>query len=361
MPETSLDIKQSHEQKILVQNYSELLLSEILGVCISDSIPGISNSDNSSIYYTLNTYLNRYHSDQSALAPSPALNSSLGRLVDLVIKTHSHSDIEKDQEFHNDVVRLVAHHLKDQNLIERSKIIKKCAGIAEGEMEAYYSTLIISSQPHKLSAVDQLSRFRELFKEFPYLDNYISLCHSEATAVDKLIGSPKSILFCGSGPLPLSAILFQIRFGCKVTLVDSDLRAVDLSCELVKLLEQLQVVGKDTIRIVNGLGQDQGFNDYDFVAVASLVSKIDSVDLAKKFALSEGQSKLLMVRTVEDLAMYFCYDKFDHNEITGFGWCACGVVLPERNIGSSELLKFHPSLLAMSDSSVINSTEFFRK
>lgn len=76
----------------------------------------------------------------------------------------------------------------------------------------------------------------------------------------------KNVLFLGSGPLPLSAILLTEKFGVSMTCVDSDTKAVETSRSLIKHFGY-----EHSISVHEGLAQEADCSSYDAIWVAALV------------------------------------------------------------------------------------------
>ena len=78
-------------------------------------------------------------------------------------------------------------------------------------------------------------------------------------------GRPRRVLFIGSGPLPLTAMLVHADSGARVTCLDCDSEAVDRSRCLLSRLGLLR-----EIRVRHGRGEEFPAGGYDLVVVAVL-------------------------------------------------------------------------------------------
>ena len=112
--------------------------------------------------------------------------------------------------------------------------------------------------------------------EFPYYDSYVRTIDAEST----LIGRPRRILFIGSGPVPLSAILYARKFPeARVDIVDIDKAALKKGAKVAK--KAGTPLGK---QIAGDAATIKGLSNYDVVVVALEVGPTD----ATKRAVLEG-------------------------------------------------------------------------
>lgn len=107
-----------------------------------------------------------------------------------------------------------------------------------------------------------------MLERFPYYRNYQKLTDLEYQAL-RLGGRRRirRVLFVGSGPLPLSAVLLARQYGIFVDGIDSDEAAVAVSQQLVRQLglsDLLQIRQADAATFAN-------YRQYDAVFLAALV------------------------------------------------------------------------------------------
>ncbi|RZU53454.1 nicotianamine synthase [Krasilnikovia cinnamomea] len=185
---------------------------------------------------------------QSDLAPSPVVNALFADLVDACV----HADAED-----------VPSVLSDPRITGvRSDLIRLCA---QGE------SLLENAWARRVLAADHPGAETA---EFPYLGNYEQLARLELHALAGAGHRPETtrrLCFVGGGPLPLSAILLYRALGIRVTVVDRDREAVELSRRLVDRLvpaEQISVVLADA---ASPSDIARAVADCDVVVVAALV------------------------------------------------------------------------------------------
>jgi len=142
---------------------------------------------------------------------------------------------------------------------------------------------------------------QETLKNFIYYSNYVELSVKELEVSKANLVSCKSkkVLFIGSGPLPLSAILLA-KNGYSIDCIDKDKKSVALSRQLIKKLNL-----ESTITIVcQDIESYQTEHEYCFIVLASLVgdtvSKKNQILLKLKSFLKNDT--LLLARSSDDLA-----------------------------------------------------------
>lgn len=97
--------------------------------------------------------------------------------------------------------------------------------------------------------------------EFPYYDSYVRTIDAESSLID---GKPKRIIFIGSGPVPLSAILYSRKFPkARVDIVDIDKDALKKGAKVAK--KAGTPLGK---QIAGDAATIKGLSNYGVVVVA---------------------------------------------------------------------------------------------
>lgn len=139
---------------------------------------------------------------------------------------------------------------------------------AEGQMEAFWAREI----------VDDVASI----EDFPYFDNYQLLTQREHRAIIKAMASgmpkPKRLVFIGSGPLPLSAMLLAQQLDLPTLCIDCDEQAAKLSIDVIS---NAHPGGYLAVESCNGT--DVEFHCNDLVFVAALVDdKQDILERASK-------------------------------------------------------------------------------
>lgn len=97
---------------------------------------------------------------------------------------------------------------------------------AEYQMELYYANQIIHSENPKQAVAD-----------FIYFNNYQKISALEYNNLTFFKEEIKTMLFIGSGPLPLSAILYAQNYDIEITLMDISESALEISKQLISKLE----------------------------------------------------------------------------------------------------------------------------
>lgn len=134
--------------------------------------------------------------------------------------------------------------------------LQKICAYAEYELEMYWAQQIIAGT--------------EQITDFPYCKNYKDLTRLEWNAVASCAEHDHhKVLFIGSGPLPMTAIMLALNHGVSSTLVDNDQKAVDISQAIIKTL------GLDhMIEIVCADGKSfKNYKDFNVIFVAALAGQ----------------------------------------------------------------------------------------
>lgn len=106
----------------------------------------------------------------------------------------------------------------------QTKKLQKICSEAEYSLEKYWAKKIINSK-------DPISKL----KKFPYYKNYKDLTRLEWLSLEACkTHNNHKVIFIGSGPLPLTAIVLALDFNIRSTLIDIDTNAVELSTKLIK-------------------------------------------------------------------------------------------------------------------------------
>lgn len=131
-------------------------------------------------------------------------------------------------------------------------------------------------------------------ENFWYWENYQGLVDGETPNFPKTqYQANESICFVGSGPLPLTAIVLNQKTGTKITCVDIDPVACDISRELIG-----KAGYSDRIEVVCADGADYGYRTHPAILIASLVpNKADVVTRIKETA----KTPCIALRSAEHL------------------------------------------------------------
>ncbi len=114
-------------------------------------------------------------------------------------------------------------------------------------------------------------------ENYPLYDRFVRLIAAEAELAgirpeDTLNNSIKKWSFIGSGPFPISAILFAKMTGVSVGCFDVSAKAIETSTQVIEKLGL-----SDKIRFINAAGEHGDIAEYDAVVVALLAQPKDEI------------------------------------------------------------------------------------
>lgn len=163
----------------------------------------------------------------------------------------------------------------DLNESEISKL-QRISAESEYLMEVHWVKRIIQSNDPK----------QEL-ENFWYYKNYVDLTKIEWMGLESCCDTSKhdDVLFMGSGPLPLTAIVLAKFYGCKISLLDVDEYALELSKKLIKALKlesKFQFIHSDATKFI-------AYERYEVIYVAALAGL-------------DNDSKNLIVKNIRQFA-----------------------------------------------------------
>lgn len=166
--------------------------------------------------------------------PSKVVNSLFSKLVKVALKEGSSNSLTQSQLTN----------------------LQRICSLSEFELEKYWAKQITKSKKTLLK-----------LENFPYINNYRKLTKMEWHS---LLSCSKhndhNILFVGGGPLPLTAIILASEYDKKVTVLEKDHDAVNISSELVRRLDlsdKIDVIEKDALEFVE-------YNNFNVIMVAAL-------------------------------------------------------------------------------------------
>lgn len=227
-----------------------------------------------------------------SLRPSKQVNTLFTQLVNLCILPCS----------------IDVRDLPEELQVKRESLISLC-GEAEGLLELEFSTFLAKSP----KAISNLNLF-------PYYNNYLKLAKLEHDIlVRNGVLKPKKVAFVGSGPLPLTSLVFAMNH-LKSTHFDNydfDEKANTLARQIVasdvELEKRMKFVTKDVMEVREKLGE------YDFIFLAALVGmnkeeKVKVLEHVRKYMKEGG---ILLVRSVKG-PRAFLYPVVEEHELVGF-------------------------------------------
>lgn len=187
---------------------------------------------------------------------------------------------------------LVNYSINPENSINLAKKeildLQSACSSAEAAMEKYWAKRIIQSNKPNLE-----------LRNFWYYDNYLKLTQIEWENLKSCgVNGHKhdKVMFIGSGALPLTAIFLVKYFGLKVTLVDLDFQALELSRKLVSklgLVKNFEFVHQDVFKIDN-------LKDFDIVFLAALVGGNTKEKITEKVYSKIKKDSHLLCRSAYD-------------------------------------------------------------
>lgn len=137
--------------------------------------------------------------------------------------------------------------------------LQKICAHAEYELEMYWAKEIILGNRSIL--------------DFPYYKNYKDLTRLEWSAIASCAEHDHhNVLFIGSGPLPMTAIVLATVHGISCTLVDNDLEAVEVSRKLIQTLGLEHMI---TVVCSDGDTFDR-MSDFNMIYIAALAGQDDA-------------------------------------------------------------------------------------
>ncbi|MCC7553057.1 MAG: methyltransferase [Methanobacteriaceae archaeon] len=205
-----------------------------------------------------------------------------GKIEEIANALSSYGDLDKygdsaldnvdinDIVKHLDEVEVIAHDktidfdsakhiLDDEKMNKALKLIRKFYVYIGSRLETENALKILDSDNPD-----------ETLDSFHFYDRYIGLIENESQLVK--FNSEKTFVFIGSGPLPLTLIMFNRIFKCKCIGIELQEDVVDLSRKVLKRL------GLDEdIKII--LGDENSIKDieYDILMVAALAEPKERV------------------------------------------------------------------------------------
>lgn len=150
------------------------------------------------------------------------------------------------------------HILDDEKMNKALKLIRKFYVYVGARLETENALKILESDDPKAT-----------LDSFHFYDRYIGLVENESQLVK--FNENKTFVFLGSGPLPLTLIIFRMVFGCKCIGIEQSKEVADLS---IKVLDKL---GLDDINIIMGNEKTLEDLEYDILMVAALAEPKDRV------------------------------------------------------------------------------------
>jgi nicotianamine synthase len=210
-----------------------------------------------------------------SLEPSDYVTTLFAEVVELCISRQPEVVVERT--------------LRDPRIVElRPYFCRLCADHIFREERAWSRRISTSPDP-----------WAELL-HCPNYCNYVQLCAVEIHSVVALTGrTPQRLLFAGSGPVPITSVLFVNGFQLQVDNLEIDQEAFDLGRHLVRQLDKAKTMGF----IHSDLRDFTDFEVYDVVCLAALVglSPAEKREITAHLSRHMRSDALLLVRSAHGL------------------------------------------------------------
>lgn len=273
-----------------------------------------------SIYSRLKPYVDK---EDERLDPEPELNAALSELV-IFLQGKSHSTLATGTPFATIAQQACRQIDADAELCARAQEIREVAGKAESRLELHFVRKVLdkplpASLP--LQCLSPAERVIYAARDFPYIENYAMMVGQEARLLATMRAS-SHIVFCGSGPLPISGALFAAHMDARVTLIDCDEGAVRLSRELMEAWECCGVLPAGRVRVCHENGSNlrfckmphsdedtcnNGLLACDVIFIAALVPNHVKETLVRAAGALGNAAPLVVLRSAHGLTARLAY------------------------------------------------------
>ena len=151
------------------------------------------------------------------------------------------------------------HILDDEKMNKALQLIRKFYVYIGARLERENAMKILESDDPKA-----------VLDSFHFYDRYIGLIDNERQLAK--FNENKTFVFLGSGPLPLTLIMFNMVTGCKCIGIEQDSEVAELSRKVLKRLDL-----DEDIEIVTGNEKTIAELDYDILMIAAFAEPKDRV------------------------------------------------------------------------------------
>lgn len=203
--------------------------------------------------------------EQSIFGRLRSIYASLIYQKELSACMRSLEDTLLNKEFSKEEQDLLVRHMKQSSMLDT---FQPAYETYETDLEHAFAKDLTSNKVDGIESYALFGRFEQL------IDSEIKLSD---------IGAKDSVLFIGSGPFPISAILLSQYSGCRVDCYDSDADAVHISSKVIGSLG----LDKD-ISIYNQDGRDLADTTYDAVVIALLAKPKEAIFKTVRSRLKEN-------------------------------------------------------------------------
>lgn len=259
-----------------------------------------------------------------ALRKEDALSITAEEVIEQVLQTYDLLNTSTDLSPNNDAINK---GLRDYVHMAQSYVGNDVLNAV------FNSDVIVKIRPHLLKLLGQSESCMEHYfaedftareklvradlEKFWYLRNYQELVQQDLKCLYQIL-EQKSLpadwkpLFMGSGPLPLSAVLFHLETGLPMTCIDCDERAVELSR---KFIQRLGLQDKITVDFICAT-EYEGYADHELIFMAALVCEKQTVFERIK---EQASNAIVAARSVEGLRCLL-YDPLDLGMVQQHGY-----------------------------------------
>lgn len=316
------------------------------------------------------------HQSDDHLDPSPIINAALSDLVahlQGVTVDHTKSSFAALQQTVCNVID------NDPILKSYARDIRSVAERAESRLELFYVQVLLRSTYERRSVeTSYVECIRQASAEFPYTSNYDVMVHHEARVIQSLLPTPGKrkmhVVFCGSGPLPLTGLFLAANMNCNVTLVDCDAVAVRLSKRLITMWETRCVLPEGRVKVVRADGADLRFRAIgerevgeqnakcmacDALFLAALIPNGVKETLVKRVSGLGDKAPLVVLRSAHGLTARFAYDYTRRFVLTQYLPLVATVVPETHAIGDGMVVDDDLCPKAFFPPEILNSIEIY--
>ena len=207
--------------------------------------------------------------------PDTALEGNIVRLYNELATLDDLSPSLMVDRYFSDLVHSALLISKVSLPVELVSNIQRLCSRGEFALEKYWSMRVTAS-----------NNPWEVLRCFPYYKNYEQLTDLEYQTLTSCDNHKKHrILFCGGGPLPLTAIILSAKYGEQVTIMDNNPTAVSLASNL------LRVLGLETCItvILDDATTYESYAEFNTVFMAAMAG---STNLEKKTVFTNLQKQI---------------------------------------------------------------------
>lgn len=316
---------------------TELSAHQLVCALVGDAKPESEFYDSNSIYSQTCTFT---HQPDEKLDPAPKINAALSQLVAFLQGNLRGTSIEKNPS--TDFVKIARRACEiidsDKLLSKRAAEIVQIAMRAEFRMELFFARKILGEsrlEAEQLAGLSYPERVALASRNFPYIFNYSTIVEEEVKVLNQF-GKREHIVFCGSGPLPLTGLLLSTHVTAKLTFVEIDAEAVQLSRKLIQKWEEQDIIPAGRINVIhNDIANivDEVMKTCDTLFVAAFIRNDVSETLFQSASKLQSKSPLLVLRSAHGLTARFAYRR-SNRHMLGKYLPLVGTAVPETHAAS---------------------------